>query len=225
MSDFFEPPPPSAPEPEPDFRQPPWFGAPHGTLPGVVALELVLAQTEKVAVYVARLLAYPSGFEFDLMTVAAPGRHELEFDPMLFGHHRHRRRGQQEGIDPELLRFGVQFADGSKATNIGGFHHDQDPPPGPVMHSGGGGGGGGDWHQSQWVWPLPPPGPVSFVCEWPAAEIALSRAEIDAQTILDAAGRAQVLFADHRPGYSSTHSTISIGQPQPLDKPRPEPEV
>ena len=81
---------------------------------------------------------------------------------MLFGPQRHhaRRVGVGEGLPDEMLRFGVQFADGGKATNTGGLHYDEEPPPGPVMHGGGGGGGGGDWRQSEWVWPLPPPGPV-----------------------------------------------------------------
>jgi hypothetical protein len=100
-------------------------------------------------------------------------------------------------------------------TNTGGFAHDQDPLTGPVLHSGGGGGGGGGWHQDEWVWPLPPPGPVSFVCEWPAAGISLTRSEIDAQTILDAAARARTLF----PGHSSSRSSgVSYGRPQTVSK-------
>jgi hypothetical protein len=47
-----------------------------------------------------------------------------------------------------------------------------------------------------WVWPLPPAGRLALVCEWPAAGILLTRHEIDAQLILDAASRAQRLFAD-----------------------------
>ncbi|MGI8712738.1 MAG: hypothetical protein ACR2NR_06035 [Solirubrobacteraceae bacterium] len=219
MTDFFEPPPLPPEDPEP-LQQPPWFGPPAGTLPGVVALELVLAQTETVAVYIARLQGYPTGFGFDLMTVAAPGQtDELDMDAALFGQrHRRGRSETLEAIDPERLRLGVQFSDGAKATNVGGFHHRQDPPTGPVLHSGGGGGGGGDWHQDQWVWPLPPPGPLSFVCEWPAAGIPLTRSEIDAQNILDAAARAQAIFPDQpAAGPSASLSHIST---QPL---RPKP--
>jgi len=191
VSDFFQPPPPAEPEPEPP-PTPPWFAAPRGMLPGVVALELVLARSDEVAVCVSRLAAYPTGFEFEIRTLAVPGRQDLELDPMLFGPHRHRAHGvgDAEGLPDEMLRFGVQFADGSKATNTAGFHHDEEPPPGPVMHGGGGSGGGGDWRQSEWVWPLPPPGPIAFVCEWPAAGIHLSRAEIDAQLIRNAAASA-----------------------------------
>lgn len=189
-------------------------------LPGVVAVELVIARTDEVAVCVSRLAAYTTGFEFELRTLAAPRRHDLELDPMLFGPHRHRLRkpGGQDALAEEMLRFGVQFADGGKATNTGGFHHGEDPPPGPTMHSGGGGGGGGDWRQSEWVWPLPPPGAVAFVCEWPAARIPLSRVEIDAQVILDAAARAQPIFPDDRRpgGQSSNWSTTSL-----TSRPRP----
>jgi hypothetical protein len=172
---------------------PPWFGAPHGTLPGVVAVERILAQTGDVAVGVTRLAAYPSGFEVDVITMSADDQHDL--DPWMFGHHR-MQRGATEEVPPELLRFGVLFSDGSKATNTGGFHHDREPPAGPIMHPGGGGGGGASWHQTHWIWPLPPPGTLTFVCEWPAMGIPVTRVELDAQAILDAGSRAQVIFSD-----------------------------
>jgi hypothetical protein len=183
---------------------PPWMGPPIGAVPGIVALELPLARTDRFAVFVTRLAAYPEGFGFDLLALAAPDQDEDEMpDPMLFGparHHLHRRGG---AMPDDLLRIGVQFSDGGKATNMGGFPHpspDFDtPPPGPVMHCGGGGGGGRRWHQSEWVWPLPPPGPLVFVCQWPAAEIPLTRREIDAQVILDAAARAEVVFPEGDP--------------------------
>ncbi len=190
LSDFFEPPPRSVgPEPQ-RYRMPPWFGAPRGTLPGVVAFEGVLAQNDKVAICVSRLAAFPTGFEFDLVTMTAE---ERDLDPLMFHHH---QRGGTDEIPPEMLRLGVQFADGSKATNTSGFHHAHQPPTGPVMNAGGGGGGGGSWRQTQWVWPLPPAGSVVLVCEWPAMNIPLTRSELDAQTILDAATRAQVIFSD-----------------------------
>jgi hypothetical protein len=101
-----------------------------------------------------------------------------------------------EGIPPELLRLGVQFSDGRKATNVGGRLFGHGRPSGPLMFGGGGGGGGGRWNQHQWVWPLPPPGPMRIVCEWPAADIPLTTTEFDAQLVLDAATRAQVIFSD-----------------------------
>jgi hypothetical protein len=65
LSEFFEPP-PQSPVPEPQrYRTPPWSGAPSSTLPGVVAVESILAQTDAVAVRVTRFAGYLTGFEFD----------------------------------------------------------------------------------------------------------------------------------------------------------------
>lgn len=126
-----------------------------------------------------------------------------DLDPMLFHQPHYQHRGGTDGIPPEMLRLGLRFADGSKATNTGGLHpHHRQPPDGPVMHAGGGGGGGGSWHQTHWVWPLPPPGPVVVVCEWPALDIPLTNTELDADVILAAAQRAQVIFSDeHLPEF------------------------
>ena len=46
------------------------------------------------------------------------------------------------------------------------------------------------------MWPLPPPGSMTFVVEWPAQDIPLTRYEIDVQPLHDAAERAQVIFSD-----------------------------
>ena len=48
--------------------------------------------------------------------------------------------------------------------------------------------------QSLWVWPLPPSGAVTFICEWPAVRIPVTRNTIDSHQILAAASRANVLF-------------------------------
>ena len=74
----------------------------------------------------------PEGFEFDLAVVVARSEGEDELlDPMLFGPGPHRlRRGGGE-VPDAMLRIGVQFADGRKATNTGGFSHF---PPRTVCH-------------------------------------------------------------------------------------------
>ena len=178
---------------------PPWTGPPQGTIPGIVALELLLARTETIAVCLPRINAYPTGVEIELVMMSDEESGTL--DRLMFGaaHRFHRSAGQAEqGIPDDMLRFGMQFADGSKATNIDTSHA---PPPSrepvaPVMHARGGGGGGGHWRQNIWVWPLPPAGTLTLVCEWPAASIPLTRHDIDTQVIRDAATRAQVIFTD-----------------------------
>ncbi len=196
LNDFFEPPPPP-PRREPVRSPRPWIGAPRGTLPGVVALELVLAENDRFAVCISHLAVYPTGFAFEAFAFAAPVQDERELpDPLMLGPARDRPLGSR-GLPDQLLRFGVQFSDGRKATNTGDFLSEPDETPdAPVMRFSRGGGGGGLWHLSGWVWPLPPPGPTAFVCQWPAAGIPLTRREIDDQLIPDAAGRAQMIYQD-----------------------------
>ncbi len=198
MSEFFEPPPLPLEKHRRPIR-PPWSGPPEGTLPGVVPLELLLARSDKAAVYVTHLAVYPAGFELEIQAAAAAGEEDeqLEFDHDLFGRH-WPSPGRNRELPAELLRIGVQFADGSKATTTAGMpHHRQDQvPPGPVMWPLAGGGGGGRWHQGYWIWPLPKGGPLQLVCEWPAADIPLTRKQMDTKVILEAANRAQSIFPD-----------------------------
>ena len=83
-----------------------------------------------------------------------------------------------------------------------------------MLSPGGGSGGPRSYDMSMWVWPLPPPGPVAFVCEWAAESIALTRREIDAEPILDAARRSEAMWPDESPnegGAWTTYGDFSAG--------------
>ena len=172
-----------------------------------VALELVLAQNEQVAVYVARCAAYATGLEFELHVLAAASAGQ-DLDPSLNGiYHRPGRKSTYE----EMLRFGLACADGRKASNLGGFMRSEEEPESPVLWGMGGGGGGGRWHQGFWMWPLPPTGPLAFVCEWPAAGIALTRVEVDSEPLRDAASRSRELFPNNASGVGGATWSRSVG--------------
>lgn len=145
---------------------------------------------------VASALVYPNGLEFEVVVVVEGEWSKL--DPFFS-----RPDDDEEGvIHPSLLRFGVEYADGRKATNTrdrwAGWLDEEEGHPAPqhpVLLTGtGGGGGGGHWAYRFWLWPLPPPGLMYLVCEWPDADIPLTRHEIDAQSIIDAGARAQEVF-------------------------------
>lgn len=196
MSDAFFPPPPPPREPEPRPPAPPWSGPPYGVLPGAVALEVILGQSELAAVLIGRCAAYPTGLDFELHVIASADAGD-ELDPSLNGiYHRPGRASTYE----EMLRFGVAFADGRKASNLGGHAPTEEQPDGPVLWGMGGGGGGGRWQQGFWMWPLPPACPLTFVCEWPAAGIAQTRVEVDSELLRDAAGRVRALFPNQDSG-------------------------
>lgn len=190
------------------------MGPPHGVLPGVAPVELIIATNARAAVYVGCCSAYPTGFELEVRVLLAAG---TDLDPSLNGPHHHPGRGSNY---EEMLKFGLEFSDGRRVTNVGSHRPRLGEPEEPVLWSTGGGGGGGRWKQEFWVWPLPPAGPLGFVCEWPAAGITLSRAETDAQRLLDAAARAVALFPDapsagEQISWPSTRTQLYSQDPSP----------
>lgn len=202
MDDFFTVPQPP-PEPPPEPRQPEWMGPPDNVLPGDVGLSLVLGRSGDAVVWMHSVLAYPQGVHFSLV-VRTREPHEFDpFDPIgpPFGIGRLGGRSP----DPErILKVGVELSNGRRATNLDPFPleggHDVDEMPDrPVLMGGGGGGGMGTWDMVQWLWPLPPPGPLTFACEWPAKGIPLVRHELDAGMFRAAAERAETLWppSDH----------------------------
>lgn len=214
--DFFEPPAPrrrARPVPEPAPR--PWWGAPSNELGAPVPVRLVLARTDSAAVALIGATAYTTGVELRLAvrrrpraaSAAEEDEDELfaddpfEFHP--FGHPWQRLRSTRE-IPPQLLRFGVQFADGRKATNIsdafewaGDLDEDDEREPAePVLMPAGGGGGSSGWEQEYWLWPLPAPGRLAFVVEWPAERIDLRRETVDGELFLAASRESEVLWPE-----------------------------
>jgi hypothetical protein len=209
---FFEPPPPpKRPEPPPDV--PPrlaWWEPPENELGAPVPLRLVIARSERVAVAVVGAVAYSTGIEFTLDVRRRRAGYDDEgaadfFEDSFmhpFGHPGLRMRRSAE-LPAEILRFGVEFSDGRKATTVGGHPaweiaeaHGEGEPPQPVLSERSGGGSDGSWEQEFWLWPLPPPGPFAFVAEWLSEEIELTRREVDASVFLDPAQDSELLWPE-----------------------------
>lgn len=190
---FFDLPSRSAPEPEPPERPRPIWEQPDAVIPGVLPDVLMLAHTDDAAIAVTVLRAYPTGLAFTLSAVLRrrDRRHRMLGQGMIDP-----ARLADEPLPDEFLRVGLQFSDGSVVTNLDP-HPDPGPEPtGPILVTRGGGGGGRRYNLRLWLWPLPPAGPMTFVCQWPACGIPESRAQIDSQPIFDAAARAVHLWPD-----------------------------
>lgn len=125
---------------------------------------------------VTGFLAYPAGFDFKLVCLyrKAPGPpdgwHEGRF-------------GAARALSnrSDMLRLGIRFADGTKATNVG-------------MRAGlrqrGGSAGGRRMIASLWYDALPPPGSMQFVCVWPKYGIPETEVSVEAQLLIEAAAHA-----------------------------------
>lgn len=170
-----------APRYEGGRRGDPWEPAVAEFPCAVASSAVVLARTEAVAVAVIGVWAFRAGFEF---WMSAQFHHA---QPPASG----------DMAPQESAHIGLQFADGRKAANFGGGPAlAGGTEPGVVLMPVGLGGGLRYRSWSYWVWPLPPAGPVTFVCEWAAAGIAEARADLDAQLILDAAGQSVPLWPE-----------------------------
>ena len=174
------------PLPRPEPRRERWRGDDTDTIGVPVPLVRLLARNERVAVIVGGVVAYPAGFS---LTVTA-------FHRMLdvSAGHRHMGHAGAQG-EAGALRFGLSFADGTKVTNMRSFL----PPrvaTAPTLQGRGGGGGGRKFSSAFWCRPLPPPGRLTLVCEWPAYGIAETREDVDAAMIIDAAARATAIWPD-----------------------------
>lgn len=197
---FFEPLPPV--EEEPAYQVPPWMEAPEDVLGVAVGSPFVLARTEALALAVLGLTAFPLGLTFSLAMVVRRG-HEAEvdldfdFDIGFYRFNRQRRRDPDKPLPDELLRFGVEYDDGRKATNLGHHHWDLEAgeePPGPVLSQRGGGGGSRSYRQGWWLWPLPEGDRLTFVAEWPAKGIPLTKHDVEAEPIRRAAREARPIW-------------------------------
>ena len=230
MSSFFEPPPPPPEPPERPARPPrrPWQGVPDGVVGRTVALNLVLGRSDNAVLWIPAVTVYPDVFEFDVEI-----RHRLDEEafPYPFMLH-HPRRSADGELDPGVFRLGIELSDGRKATNLNPGYPFPDPndpntpPAGPILDGGGGGGGGGGrWSQGYWVWPLPPEGPLAFVCEWPIADIAETRTEIESALLRDAAGDAVTAWPENEGeashGRASTTGSVQrvVLTPEPSTPP------
>ncbi|UQU66851.1 hypothetical protein COUCH_11520 [Couchioplanes caeruleus] len=158
---------------------------------GALDVALVVARSDDAAVCVSELTAYPNGFEFTLTVMLREPELGAVMRPI------HRAELQGLPIPDDFVRFGIQFSDGQSATNLDmTSHHWDETPSGLLLMPAGGGGSDMRYDVKQWVWPLPPAGPLAFVCEWPAQHIPETRVEIDAELIHRASARAVRLWPE-----------------------------
>lgn len=111
------------------------------------------------------------------------------------------------------LRFGVAFADGRKATTVGPRQPPGEEAPAiSLVTQGGSGGGGLSWDIGYRVFAVPPAGAITFAVAWPSFEVPENVHGLDAAPIVEAATRAEELWADMRPFRNSGRSRVAVVQ-------------
>jgi hypothetical protein len=188
VSFFASDPAPEPPEP-PEYRPPAWSGPPENELPATVALDVLLARSDDLAVWLSDALVYRKGALIGWVIARRTPSMEARGHPLVFG------PPARDGP-----RFGVGFADGRKA--VLGDHRRPfggDPATGPVLTPQGGGGSQRYWQGRVWLWPVPPEGPLTLAFAWDEADIGETVVTIDSLPLARAAERAIELWPDDRP--------------------------
>jgi hypothetical protein len=159
---------------------------PETEIPGIVRVgSLVFERSVDAAMAITGISAYTNGFEFALTRIIRPGAPGWDGGVMPAAPEPWR------GVD-RAAEISLQLSDGTIVTSD--TPHDGSEPAGPILRSDGGGGTANRQVLRWWAWPLPPPGPLEFICHWPTFGIAETRASIDAQLILDAARQSVRLW-------------------------------
>ena len=148
---------------------------------------MLVASSDVAEVVLNKIGVYADGYLFDVGAVARPpfahsdeeSRRKWRIDRM------DSLRKNEPGSLPEgLLRLGVQLPDGRKATTLDYVIAPIDQPPGVVFMEIAGAGylikdNVISVRHSLWLWPIPPPGGLDILTEWPAFGIPTTRTNID----------------------------------------------
>jgi hypothetical protein len=161
----------------------PW-DPPQTEFPGIVLINtLQFHRSEQAAIAITGMSAYSNGFEIFVTALIHPGRPGFDAE-------------KPEGgmLLNKPYQISLQFSDGRTVTS--GIQDSDSEPTGPILRPRGGSSTSHHQHSRWWAWPLPPSGPLEFVCHWPRLGTGEIRVGIDAQLILDAAGRSIRLWPE-----------------------------
>ena len=204
---FFEPLPAGAeraPRGLPEL--PPWSGPPALEAGVVLAVEQTVARSANVVVRVPVIRAFSSGCMLDVEVVCRQGTLSEDdwWDLLMSAHGDFLGSRGGARLPDKLLRLGIRYAAGTKATTIG-QHHRTTPasgdPTGPLLcwSPGSGGMHGRELGFSGfglWLWPSPPAETFEFAVEWPFGGIELTITELDGAAIVAAADRSTRYWPD-----------------------------
>lgn len=180
-----------------------WIRPPEDWVGGVAPVDVEVAANGSACITITHLTAYPGGFRFGFAALTKVSPDAICEEALEIA--------QQSSQDPDSLplHFGIEFADGRRADamtswiNINGgamgpsaFPESFPPDPGRDVFIQLGGVSTSDRRFSGggWIWPLPPPGPLTFWVGWPAAGLPVRPTRVDGAALLDAVPAAHQLW-------------------------------
>jgi hypothetical protein len=156
-----------------------------------IPVSFVMGSNDVAVVGVTAFIAYRSGFAFTLTMLFADPQNDLT--PLRSMHRLKLAQARGEASPPSDEQFHIvlTFSDGSSVESSGGFVLEGQAEASLMLLDGS---GGGVVSNLRWyVEPLPPPGPISFSCEWPIGKIAFQHEVALGTEIQDAARESRYL--------------------------------
>ncbi|GAA3420253.1 hypothetical protein [Streptosporangium vulgare] len=184
----------------------PWSVPPSSEIGAVLAVDRMVARGTNVVVLLPTIRVFSTGCLLEVEVVSRQG--DLSAEDWRYVQMAATPFGQADGRGgprDSLLRMGVRFADGTKATTLDRTRSRRrssgDQPSGPVLSWSPTGDGmrGNELafsHFGLWLWPLPPAEDFEFAVEWPLGGIELTFVELDGAAIVSAAGRSARYWPD-----------------------------
>ncbi|MDA8313538.1 MAG: hypothetical protein M0Z46_23555 [Actinomycetota bacterium] len=160
-------------------------GPPSGMIGGFVPWRTTLVRTHNAWAAVQDFEAFPSGILFELVARVE----DWDPDPSarthtLLGH-------------PTSLRLGVRFSDGRAGATDRFAERARPMRLGEVIFfPKGGSGHPHEYRHAFWLWPLPPPGPMTWICVWPAVGVGEETVEVDASELVESAASSERLWTE-----------------------------
>jgi hypothetical protein len=180
---FFRRSPP--PRPSLQRRVPRPWDPPQTEFPGIVPINaLQFDRSERAAAAITGMSAYSNGFEIFVTCLIAPGAPGFDTEP------------PSGMLAHGSFQIGLQLSDGRKIMSA--RPQGDSEPAEPILRPRGGGGTSHYQLSRWWAWPLPPAGPLEFICQWPTLSTGETRVGIDAQLILDAARQSVRLWPEDK---------------------------
>jgi hypothetical protein len=184
-------------------EMPPWSGPSPLEAGAVLAIEQTVARSPNAVVRLPEIRAFSQGCMLDVEVVTRKDAlSEDEWWDLHSSAYRGFSRVSGGGALPRrLLRLGVRYADGRKATTLESRmlrrrQSSAEPPTGPVLSLWPGSSGMRGREEmgfsgfGLWLWPLPAAEVFEFAVEWPLGGIELTIAELDGAAIVAASRRS-----------------------------------
>jgi len=193
MDDFFKL--PDASLPFPDVSQILRAAAPGPWIGGLTPMEVVIARSDRAAVVLNELAAFPDGFSLRITShvhrsVKLPDQFSLMMGVPW---------GGSGLLSDEYLRIGIAWPDGARATMLDdwqrGFQPEA-PDPDHGLESLASNADLQGCSTEYWAWPLPTHGELVVVVEWPAFGIPQSSTAVDFSLLTEAARRARPVWPE-----------------------------